>query len=40
MDLLCTGKFYQYQVNGLNNAFVFPDREPPIINILYGRLGI
>ena len=23
-----------------NNTFVFPDPEPPIIDILYGRLGI
>ena len=24
----------------LKNAFVFPDPEPPIINILYGWSGI
>ena len=24
----------------LNNAFLFPDLDPPIINILYGLSGI
>ena len=23
-----------------NNKFVFPDPEPPVINVLYGRSGI
>ena len=27
-------------INKFNNAFVFPDPEPPIINILYGWSGI
>ena len=27
-------------LNGLSNAFVFPDPEPPIINIQYEWSGI
>ena len=29
-----------YYIIRLKNEFVFPDPEPPIINILYGRSGI
>ena len=30
-------KSYHYHpADSLNNAFAFPDPEPPIINILYG----
>ena len=36
MDLLDINIFYQYLVDCLLNLFVFPDPEPPIINILYG----
>ena len=37
MDLLCIGTLYQYLVDSLLiNAFVFPNPEPPIVNILYG----
>ena len=43
MSLLRIGIFYQYVVdefvNQVMNAFVFPDRELPIISILYGWSG-
>ena len=43
MDLLHIDIFYQYVADcfiKLNNAFVLPDPEPPIISILYKFCSI
>ena len=42
MDLLYNDNFYQHLSWFVrsSNVFVFPDPEPPAINILYGWSGI